>query len=302
MLDRSADLQVTYEGPALDSNEMDARELAPALVAFAELLEEANTIVNGPNTQVRVNVRASFRPGSFGIDFSVVSTVLQSVLDLLNSEHVNGAANLLALLGLNEAKNGLVALLLRLRGGPMQKIEMVNDKTARITLNLTEVIDVDPRVLDLYKSSKVRRAIEDAFVRPLRREGVSRVTTSSGGQRRTVGKEEADYLVAPTPEDELLSDSVTESFLQVVSLSFHADNKWRFTRGQGEGIFYASIADEVFLRRIDRNETTFAKNDILKVLLRTRQVLGETGLRPEYIVEQVLEHRTGARQLKLPLA
>jgi hypothetical protein len=38
---------VVYDGPALDEHRMNIRDLAPALVAIADLFSAANTELNG---------------------------------------------------------------------------------------------------------------------------------------------------------------------------------------------------------------------------------------------------------------
>jgi hypothetical protein len=52
---------------------------------------------------------------------------------------------------------------------------------------------------------------------------------------------------------------------------------------------------------VDQNIETFAKNDILICQVRVKQWQTGQGAKTEYVVEEVLEHRQAARQLKLPL-
>ena len=66
---QSAKARIAYVGPALDNGEMDVRELAPALLAFAGLVESANAAIGGKqNIRVMLN-QDSIRKGSFDITF-----------------------------------------------------------------------------------------------------------------------------------------------------------------------------------------------------------------------------------------
>jgi hypothetical protein len=60
----AGDFQIVYDGPSVRNGEMDVRELAPALMAIADLCQEANTILNGSDAVVGVNIKA-IRRGSF---------------------------------------------------------------------------------------------------------------------------------------------------------------------------------------------------------------------------------------------
>lgn len=62
---------LVYDGPALDEHRMDVRALAPALLAMGDLVERANMILNGEQVKVSVDVHASFKAGSFGIDMEL---------------------------------------------------------------------------------------------------------------------------------------------------------------------------------------------------------------------------------------
>src|SRR5690349_3150194 len=107
----TAQFQITYSGEALENNEMDVRELAPALIAIADLLEESNNVINGGSTKIIVNVHGSFKSGSFGIDFTVIQNIFQNVMNFFNSDGVTAATNLLDLLGLTKIGKGLVGLI-----------------------------------------------------------------------------------------------------------------------------------------------------------------------------------------------
>lgn len=50
-----ADFTLTYDGPALQDHEMDARELAPAMLAVGELFDAMNILLNGEAAEVTVS-------------------------------------------------------------------------------------------------------------------------------------------------------------------------------------------------------------------------------------------------------
>lgn len=297
----TAHFQIIYAGNALDNNEMDVRELAPALVAVADLLEEANNIVNGGSSKIAVNVHGSFKSGSFGIDFTVIQDIFQNVMKLFNSEGITAANNLLGLLGLKDVGKGLIALIKKLKGRKIKSIEKLDDNRVRIHIDTREKIDIEGSVLDLYKSQRVRDALDKVITRPLNRNGIEEFRSLIAGEKDPVivRKEEKELFEIPLLDDELLGENVTEAYLQVVSLSFKEDNKWRFSRG--ENVFFASVEDAQFLGGINRNEIRFSKDDILKVRLLAKDLLTGNGIRTEYKVLEVLDHRSAARQLRLPM-
>lgn len=82
-----SDFRITYDGPALNMSEMDVRELAPALLAIGDLLTASVSVLCGDKIQPQVNVKGSFKTGSFGIDFVLVTDFLTRVKDIFTSDN-----------------------------------------------------------------------------------------------------------------------------------------------------------------------------------------------------------------------
>ena len=57
----SVHFSIKYDGPALVGHQMDVRELAPALIALSELLEQANKAAFPNAAEVRVNIQGNFK-------------------------------------------------------------------------------------------------------------------------------------------------------------------------------------------------------------------------------------------------
>ena len=85
--------------------------------------------------------------------------------------------------------------------------------------------------------------------------------------------------------------------LQIISLTFKEDNKWKVTDGLEP--FNVAIEDEEFLRKINNNEIAFSKNDYLVCEVRERQYQTNKGLRKERSIIKVIEHKPSPQQLKL---
>lgn len=103
---------------------------------------------------------------------------------------------------------------------------------------------------------------------------------------------------APILPDPPLTDTETVLALTITTLSFAEGNKWRLS--DGRSTFYATIEDDGFLSRVNRNDESFSKGDILRCQVRVRQWQTSPGLRTDYSVIKVLEHIPAARNLPLP--
>lgn len=297
----SANFQVTYSGQALNNHEMDVRELAPALVAIADLLEEANLIVNGGGSKIIVNVHGSFKSGSFGIDFTVIQNIVQNVMNVFNSDGITAATNLLSLLGLKDFGTGLIHFIQKLKNKKIEKVETLDNKRVRITIESSETIEVEGSVLDLYKNQRIRDSLEKVITQPLSKTGIDEFRSGVSGStdQVIVKKEDKDLFELPIIEDEILGENITEAYLQIISLSFKEDYKWKFSRG--DAAFFAIIEDKNFLASVTKNEIHFSIDDILKVKLLAKDSLTSSGIRTEYRITEVIEHRSAARQLNLPM-
>ncbi len=67
----------------------------------------------------------------------------------------------------------------------------------------------------------------------------------------------------------------------------------------GKANFTAPIEDIDFLKRIENNDVSFAKNDFLICEVEEKQISTSKGLRIERIIKKVLEHRSAGKQRTL---
>ncbi len=293
--------RITYDGPALESSEMDVRELAPALLAVGDLLEASAKALCGDQVRPQVNVRGSFKTGSFGIDFTLATSLLGRMHDMLSGSEGAALANavtILTALGIAGPKvgKGLFAVLKWLRGRPIQRVRM-NERTAVLHVD-GETLEIELSVLTLLRDVSVREATTRALM-PLSRDGVTIFSAGTDTDVfETVTRDEVDWFRVPEQANVPILDEHRKMAFSIVSLGFKDDNKWRLY--DGAATIHAAITDANFLTRVDNNQISFSKGDVLVCSVRVQQWQTADGAKTEYEVTNVLEHRPAARQIQLP--
>jgi len=295
--------QVVYDGPALAGSTIDVRELAPALLAFGDVIEQANYTLNDGRTSVALRVNASFKSGCFGIEFSVVQSLMNQVAALFKEPAVVSAKEVTEHLGFVYAKGaatvgGVLYVIKWLRNRKIKRVVLLDNGLARIELD-DDQLETEQRTIALLRNFKLRQALEAAVVKPLEREGYETVAISAKPENGffTISKAERNYFEAPPAETEELADQTAKANLQLVNVAFKDDNKWRFFDGTTQ--FHAAILDERFVHRVQTGEENFAAGDILTVALRKRQWLEADVMKAEHEVIEVLNHRRGMAQIPL---
>lgn len=294
---------LVYDGPALQEHRMDVRTLAPALLAFGELVERSNELINGDQTKVSVDVHASFQQGSFGIELDLAQSLWQRAMEFAGHHEVVSIATLASLLGVSarDGVTGLIQLIKWIRGRAVRRIEPIDGGKVRFTVD-QEAIEVEERVYKLLQDYKVRKALQDVVAEPLKHEGIDSVAAVDAKAKHVnflVERSEGHLFVAPEPGEEDLEVDEYTATLQVLTLAFQDGNKWRFTEGGGNA-FYATILDAEFLQRIRSNEP-FAREDIIRATVRRTQRLTKEGLKAEYEIVKVLEHRSATPKIQLKM-
>lgn len=287
---------IKYDGPALASHQMDVRELAPALIALSNLLEEANRAAFPDAAEVRVNVQGNFKGGSFGVDFVALQSITEQIVSIFAGAEATAAANLLAILSgvglVSSGGAGLIGVIKWLRGRKPTAIRIDGDKTVFELRDdeHRETFEVDLVAGKLYRSRLVRQSLA-RVVKPLETEGIDSFACGRDGKTEAVvTADEAAWFAVAAGDADVVSDTLSEgTLLQIESAVFKDGNKWRFSDGSAS--FFAEIADAGFLARIDSGDERFGKGDVLIVDLRRVQSITDAGLKVEYTVVRVREHR-----------
>ena len=147
----------------------------------------------------------------------------------------------------------------------------------------------------LYQTRIVRQSLA-RVLRPLETEGIDTFSCGQNNQTScTVQASEQAWFAAAAEEADVVSDIILQnSVLQVESAVFRDGNKWRFH--DGASAFYAEVTDHAFISSVNAGTERFGKGDILIANLRRVQMMTDNGLKTEYTVEKVIEHRLPQQQ------
>ena len=295
ILDRQIEFAVSFEGPAFVEHTMEVRDLAPALLALGQAFDRANGLLNGDRASVSLSVRAT-RPGSFELVL-FLEQVLEGAGDILTGDLFTSAANLTEIVtGGPILGAGLFTLVKRLRG---RKPNISSQQPDSVVFEAENVrIVVPTEVARLYSDKPIRDQLE-AFVRPLRKEGVERVVFRRGQtELESVRREEAEYFKAEAENTNTTEYIIPSQRLQITSLVFSKKGKWRLS--DGANVHWYAMEDMDFATAIQQGKR-FGKDDILVCEVLMTQRLDETSkLRLEYSVMRVLQHIAPGEQMPFP--
>lgn len=102
MADMALDVFTTirYDGPDLSGHEIDVQELAPALLALAEMIQATNRKFNGDDVSMRVLVKADIEQQCFQLQIHIVQSLLEAAKHLFTTEQYKTAREIAELLDL----------------------------------------------------------------------------------------------------------------------------------------------------------------------------------------------------------
>ena len=271
---------------------MDVRDLAPALLAAGQLFDAANAELNGDKTSVKLNINAT-EGGSFEVFLEIGVNFKAQIVGLFSGEDITAALQLKELAFASVA--GLIWLVKIFWGRPPDKIEKGEGNNVKISIDSLS-IEIPLELFRLYQNIAVRDALEKLIRNPLQKDGIETFEVRHNGEtQQIVGKEEAEYFSSPKVLDEILVEDTRREAFTIISLTFKEDNKWRLFDGNAS--ISALIEDEEFLYKVNTNMIAFAKGDLLICDVKMTQTRGINGLKTQYVVVRVLEHRTTARQI-----
>lgn len=292
--------RLRFDGPALQDHEIDVADLAPALIALGQMVKAANRVVNGDAFDVSVKVR-TVGEGSFWVELTVrAQNTYHIVRDFLVGQDVDAVLKLLTIIGIvgggTKVGFGALATIRRIAGRRPRRLER---RGGRVVIGFDDdtVIEVDEATARVAFDPEFRTALERVAVEPLDRPGIESVALESEGIEERITRSDAAAFLAPPLRDDSLFETKHIKPFSIIDLSFKPGKKWRLSDGHGRATL-VTVEDAEFVTRIENSEIAFAKNDVL--VCEVRETARETakGLKADYAIVRVIEHRPASGRLQ----
>lgn len=289
---------IRYDGPALGGHEMDVQDLAPALLALADIIQLANRKFNGTEADIKVLVNADVEQRCFMIDISLVQSFLDQAKGFLGTEHVKTAYDIAQWVGiLSGGSVGLFQLLKFLRGAKSADaaLHIQNDGSGNIIVTGNGNTIVVPQ--QVYQLAQEPRAVEKAkaVMRPLANEGYESLAFLNGDHEVfEVSSKEAEGIgeLPSKPLSDLPSESVSQirGQVRIKSAQYEGGAQWAFL-WNGRAI-NAEMVDKAaeWVGKFQDNKVDAPPNSILDVSMLETAQLDAQGLivgKPSYRVLEV---------------
>jgi hypothetical protein len=292
---KATQFSIVYDGEPLADGTIDARDLAPCILALADLVDETAPLVDPALPRISLRVRPNFKEGSFEVLLDVANLYTKFV-SLFSGPDAQAWSSFFQIVGIAGAA-GIFQLIFRSRGRKPTRVTIERKESVTVTFEGDTPIAVDPRVWALFQNPRARKAIERMLL-PLLERGFDlfKIKDSNGAETLRVTEREAPYFKAPAEhENETVSEVDTR--VVIVSPSFNLGNKWRVT--DGARTLYVKISDQAFERAVQQGTEAFRKGDTLHVTLQTTQWTEKGRLMAEHAIAKVHRHEPGPQQQKL---
>ena len=295
-----AQVELIYDGPAVEGGIMDVRELAPALLAVGHLCEHANRLANGDRNEISVSVKSEIKTGSFDLTILLKSAdLVVNAGQLLLSTQPITAHQLLADIGLALGIQVSLITLIQSVGTKKKPDEVITLQDGNVNLIFSgKNYTVTANTYYLYQNADAVESVRE-MVEPLHHDGFTAFKSRDNGQVvASIGRDDIDrFDIAEYESTEPKFQTEADTILELVKPSFNKDLKWLFWDGQSN--ISTDIADSKFLEQVEDHQVSFTKGDMFTVRLLTRTWDDGGTLRTRRTVLKVISIEKTDRQITL---
>lgn len=295
----SKTFEIAYTGNEVNGI-MNVKQLAPALLAVGQLIEDTNRIIGNPEAEIVTVVHANFAKGSFHINFDLICNIVDTgklFIDMVNFQDLS--TNILDGLGLIAESFGLFQLIKYLRDSLIKDVTILDNGKMKLQLQGRngdfDYIEVTEKTMKLYKNIRIREQLAEV-IKPIKSSGVDALEIIEGEQvLDSISKLEADYFNAPTDKDYISPDeglivSNRKAYVNIEDVPLNQPTlKWKLSEGDNK--FWAQLKDDEFLYKIDTHQVSFTKGDILEIEIEVENKIGVNGkVQSDYSITKIYNH------------
>jgi hypothetical protein len=240
-------MRVRFDGPILNDHSMDVADLAPSLLAIADLCKNANKAFNGDRAAVKVLVNADVKQNCFELHLELAMSILDHVKQLISHDQVRSAKEILEWVGLLSApfvgSFGLIRFVQAVSDKKIESTKIVsreNRDVVEFTItgdnNHVQIIQASPQTYELAKNPANITAVKK-MVEPLSKEGYETLQFDRGDNgMEIINRQDAAEILRADPAEisDALDDKeepqVVTAWIKVYAPVYEVDaQKWRFT-------------------------------------------------------------------------
>lgn len=230
-------LSIYYEGNQYKDGKIDIKEFAPSLLAFGELIEETNQVLNNKKAEIKTYITADFEKKCFKCKLSLESSnILQSAKNLFGLKETLNIQELLELLGFigtgitGTVITSYVAYKLIEKGRKVRKHTILQDGNVELIIDET-TIKVEFNLFKLIKASWQKKStIHKNFEKHLASKGEIGYSNNGDGNINRITKDSKEAILTPDQnrERQEASQDPIRTNLTIRVVDFYGDQKWTF--------------------------------------------------------------------------
>lgn len=227
--------------------------LVVVLKNYKTITEQISLIASGGNCDAEIKVNA-FNKGSFQIDFTIVTEIIDNIFSTNTIEYVRKLSNTILQMF------SLYTLLKGKKANSEEIKQVIFDNPTIITGNPNLIVNI-------YQNQMVREGIKEVIQSAKDDENVKGVTLSTDdGQTFEITEKEINELTTEQSEEDKDERVVIDNnaILTIVSLSFNKGDIWKFSYRNTK--ISIKLTNEDLYSKIESG-MAFKKGDALKVEL-----------------------------------
>ncbi|MFM2590056.1 hypothetical protein [Vibrio sp. TBV020] len=279
-LSRQKVFSISYDMEETTNHSIDAEVLGQSLVSLAKVIRQSDKILNGENSEVKVEVKAH-REGSFTVD--------------LVTWYQAGGADVLNLLGFSAA--GFAAA----SGTAFGIIKQIQSKKikAKVTENGNSTLVLDDEST-VECSTQIAKLVSDKLIRQELASVIRDPIANKAGAKFVIKDENSEVLDSLESEDALSFKSLPRKTLEEVEevieqqtitfsqVNFEGPTGWRCDLPNGNNVS-VRMRHEAFRHRVNQGYESFAKGEPYIVRLLEKNVTKPNQpTRTTYYIEEVI--------------